>query len=543
MIARRRADQADEFDYVIVGSGSGGALLANRLITNTSSTVCVLEAGGMDYHPYIHIPAGFIKALNSKTLMWQYETAASDSVAGRSIGIPQGKVLGGSSSVNGLIYNRGQPADFDEWASRGNAGWSYGDILPYFKRTETWLGSPKSRLRGSSGPLFVSTQDWRLHLSDVYYEAAKEIGIPELADYNADEIAGVGYYQRTAKGNRRASAATAFLHPIRSHKNLSLRTNAEARRILFDGKRATGIEYVRPDGGTVAVRARKQVVLSAGTIGTARLLQLNGIGAPDVLKSADVEVFHDLPGVGGNFRDHYATRIVSKVRNTRTINEIAVAPNLWWEVAKWLLKRQSVLNLGPSLIHVLWKSRDSLNRPDLQCSFMPGSYRMGHLGALDNFPGMTCGIFQQRPKSRGFVHIQSPDPRAMPLIQPNYLTEAEDCDAVVGGLKLVRRLMATEALAPYNAGEFFPGPDVRTDDDLLAFARRSGGTAYHLIGTASMGPAGDPKAVVSDRLEVHGLQGLRVVDASVMPSMPSGNVNAPTLMIAEKAAAMMGAAS
>lgn len=539
----RYTDHTEEFDYVIVGSGSGGALLANRLTQDSRVSVCLLEAGTSDYHPYIHIPAGFIKTLNSASLMWLYETAPSENTAGRRIGIPQGKVLGGSSSVNGLIYNRGQPADFDEWAARGNTGWGFDDVLPYFKRSETWVGRPASDHRGTSGPLTVSSQDWRLHLSDVYYEAAKEIGVPELSDYNADGFSGVGYYQRTARGNLRASAATAFLRPIRSRRNLDLRTRAEVYAITFNGKRVAGVRYRRPDGGIVSVKARREVVLSAGTVGTTRLMQLSGIGAPAALKQAGVEVFHDLPGVGGNFRDHYATRIVSKVKNTRTINEIAVAPRLWWEIAKWAAGRQSVLNLGPSLIHVLWKSDESLNRPDLQCSFMPGSYRMGHLGALDEFPGMTCGIFQQRPKSSGYVHIQSPDQKAMPLIQPNYLDAAEDCAAVVGGLRLVRKLMATKALAPYNAGEFFPGPDTGTDDDLLAFARRNGGTAYHLIGTSSMGPATDPNAVVSPELAVHGLQGLRVVDASVMPTMPSGNVNAPTLMIAEKAADMMVAAS
>ena len=529
----------ETFDYVIVGAGSAGGLLASRLTERADVTVCLLEAGGEDRHPYIHIPAGFIRTLGSKSLMWDFKSEAAENMAGRSIALPQGKVLGGSSSVNGLIYNRGQPADFDHWAQLGNLGWSFDDVLPYFRRTERWMGPPDAHHRGQDGELTVAEQDWRIPLADAFIEGAAALGIPRVSDHNGQHHAGIGYYQRTVRGNRRESAATAFIRKARRRPNLDLRVRCHVLRVVLDGRRAAGVIYRRPDGSEVEVRARREVILSAGTINTARLMQISGIGNPRVLADAGVTVKHALAGVGENLQDHYAVRMVARVRNARTINEIARPPRLWWEVAKWAMGGKSILNLGPSLVHVLWKSDEALSEPDLQCSFTPGSYREGHLGALDAFPGMTCGIYQQRPSSRGYVRIDSPDPGAMPRIQPNYLDSEFDQQTVVGGLRLIRRLLSSNALAPFNDGEVFPGAGTETDDDLLDFARRKGGTAYHLAGTSRMGGRDDPLSVVSSALEVHGLDGLRIVDASVMPAIPSGNINVPTLMIAEKAADMI----
>lgn len=534
-----QAAETQIFDYVIVGAGSAGSLLSYRLSEDASRTVCVLEAGGPDLHPYIHVPAGFIRLLHMKSLMWNFETEPSEGTAGRRIGIPQGRVLGGSTSINGQIYNRGQPADFDRWAALGNSGWGFADMLPYLKRTERWLGPTSSTQRGTDGRLTVIRQDWRTPLADAFVAGTGELGIPAIADHNDGRPVGTGYYQRTARGRFRQSMSTAYLRPAMKRDNVDVRTGALVDRLLFEGRRAVGVAYRTPDGRRVEVRARREVILSAGTVNTTRLMQVCGIGNPDVLSAAGVPVFHALAGVGGNFRDHYATRMVAKVRNAGTINEMARPPRLWWEIAKWMAGGRSVLNLGPSLVHVLWKSDEALPGPDLQCSFMPGSYREGHLGALDVFPGMTCGIYQQRPESVGYVHIASPRIEDAPKLQPNYLGAEADRRSVVGGLKLVRRLLATEALRPYHDGEVFPGHDVRSDDELLDFARRKGGTAYHLIGTAKMGPADDPLAVVSPDLKVRGLEGLRVVDASVMPLMPSGNINAPTMAVAEKAAVMI----
>lgn len=530
------ASDNETFDYVIVGAGSAGGLLASRLTERADVTVCLLEAGGEDRHPYIHIPAGFIRALGSKSLMWDFSTEAAENTAGRSVALPQGRVVGGSSSINGLIYNRGQPGDFDHWAELGNPGWSFDDVLPYFRRTERWTGPADPHYRGQEGKLTVAAQDWRLPLADAFIEGAASLGIPRVRDHNGRDYAGIGYYQRTVRGKRRESVATAFLRAARRRPNLDLRVKSHVLRVLLDGRRAVGVVYQRPDGSQAEVRARREVILSAGTVNTARLMQISGIGNPQVLADAGVAVNHALPGVGENLQDHYAVRMVARVRHARTINEIARPPRLWWEMAKWAAGAKSILNLGPSLIHVLWKSDEALPGPDLQCSFTPGSYREGYLGALDAFPGMTCGIYQQRPSSRGYVRIGSPDPRAMPRIQPNYLACELDQRAVIGGLRLVRRLLGAEALAPYNDGEVFPGVDTDTDDALLDFARRKGGTAYHLSGTSRMGRHDDPLAVVSPQLSVHGLEGLRIVDASVMPAIPSGNINAPTLMIAEKAA-------
>ena len=532
------ADAADTFDYVIVGGGSAGSLLANRLTEDGVTTVCVLEAGPPDRNPWIHIPAGFTKTLFDPSCTWQFKTEPTENTAGRAIATTQGRTLGGSSSINGMVYNRGQPADLDSWAQRGNRGWGYDDMLPYYRRTERRVGFGDPAKRGREGGIPVTDMDWIHPVSEAFIAGAVAAGIPRNPDYNSGDQAGVGYFQRVIERGRRVSAARAFLKPARKRPNLEVRTNARARAVLFQGKRAVGVSFTRTQGGPAAeVRARREVILSAGTVNTARLLQVSGVGPAGLLGELGVPVVHELRGVGENFRDHYAVRCVAKARaGTVTLNELSRGPRLAGQVLRWAAGRPSILATAPSQVHVFWKSWDGLDAPDLQCVFTPGSYQQGRTYILDAYPGMTAGVWPHRPESTGHVRARSTDPFVDPVIQPNYLADPGDRRVTLGGLRLIRRLLATPELAPFVDRETLPGPEVSTDDELLDFARANGSTCYHLIGTARMGPATDPGAVVGDTLLVHGMEGLRVVDASVMPAMPSANTYATTLMIAERGA-------
>ena len=529
---------ADEFDYVIVGAGAAGSVLAHRLTEDPAVTVCVLEAGPPDRNPWIHIPAGFTKTLFDPSCTWQFKTEPTANTGGRAIATTQGRTLGGSSSINGMVYNRGQPADLDNWAQRGNRGWGYDDMLPYFRRTERRVGFGDPAKRGRQGGIPVTDMDWIHPVSEAFIAGAVAAGIPRNPDYNSGDQAGVGYFQRVIERGRRVSAARAFLRPARLRPNLEIRTNARARAVLFRGKRAVGVSFVRAQGGPATeVRARREVILSAGTVNTARLLQISGVGPAGLLGGLGVPVVHELRGVGENFRDHYAVRCVAKARaGTVTLNELSRGPRLVAQVLRWAARRPSILATAPSQVHVFWKSWDGLDAPDLQCVFTPGSYQQGRTYILDGYPGMTAGVWPHRPESAGHVRARSTDPFIDPVIQPNYLADPGDRRVTLGGLRLIRRLLATPELAPYVDHETLPGPEVNTDDELLDFARANGSTCYHLIGTARMGPATDPGAVVGDALLVHGMQGLRVVDASIMPAMPSANTYATTLMIAERGA-------
>lgn len=531
---------AETFDYVIVGSGAAGAILANRLSEGGKATVCLLEAGSTDWHPYIHIPAGFIKTLFNPAWTWQFQSEPSDMTNGRRIPLPQGRVLGGSTSINGLAYNRGQRNDFDQWAQQGNAGWSYAEVLPYFKRTECRAGGD-DRYRGRTGALPISDIAWIHPISEAFIAGAESLGIPRNPDYNGAEQAGVGYYQRTIAGRWRMSTSRAFLWPARSRSNLSIKTNAQAIQILLDGKRATGVRYMkhRELASARDVLARREVIICAGAINTPKLLQLSGIGPEALLREIGVPVRHHLPGVGANLSDHFSVRLVARVKNIGTMNEMVSGLGLAGQIARWLLGRPNILALSPSLVHFFWKSKEGLALPDLQGVFSPASYKEGYVGMLDNFPGMTAGVWQHRPDSRGYVHARSADVFADPLIQANYLQDPRDREVLVNGIRLARRLLQSPALAQYVECETLPGPDKVGDDELLDFARRYGVSSYHLNGTARMGPAGDPMAVVDAQLRVHGLTGLRVADSSVMPSIPSANICAATMMIAEKAADMI----
>ena len=533
---------ADSFDYVIVGSGAAGSVLANRLSADPGITVCVLEAGPPDRNPFIHIPAGFIKTLVDPGVTWQFKTEPLPMTGGRRISTTQGRTLGGSSSVNGMVYNRGQPADLDSWAQRGNRGWGYADCLPYYRRSENRIGPGgtdvhESRGRNEDG-IPVTDMDWIHPVSEAFIEGCVGLGIPRALDYNSGDQAGVGYFQRAIRNGRRVSAARAFLKPAMRRPNLEVRTNARASAILFEGKRAVGIRYLAARGAPAReVRARREVILSAGTVNTARLLQVSGVGPVDLLERLGVPVVHALRGVGANFRDHYASRVVMRAKpGVETLNQLGRGVKLGLQIARWGLRKPSILAVAPSHVHVFWKSFEGLDAPDLQCVFTPGSYVEGKVYVLDDYPGVTAGAWQHRPESTGWVTARSTDVFEDPVINPNYLSDPMDVRVHLGGMRLVRRMLATPDLSRYLEAETLPGPQAQTDDELLDFAKRNGSTTYHLIGTARMGPETDPSAVVSDRLLVHGMQGLRVVDASIMPSMPSANTYATTMMIAEKAA-------
>ncbi|WP_425511388.1 GMC family oxidoreductase [Pararobbsia alpina] len=526
---------AESFDYVIVGSGAAGSILANRLSVD-GSTVCLLEAGPPDRSLFLHMPAGYIKSVFNPKYAWQFSSEPTELTNGRRIPVPQGRTLGGSTSINGLVYNRGQRADFDHWAELGNPGWSYEDVLPYFKSMERRTGGD-DRYRGRSGELPVSDIDWIHPICEAFIKGAVDSGLPRNPDYNGAEQAGVGYFQRTIDNGWRMSTAKTFLGPARSRPNLHVKTYAQATRILFEGRKAIGVAYVHPgrQSEPKAVLARREVIIACGAINTPKLLQLSGLGSAPFLQSRGIEVVHELRGVGENLSDHYSVRAVVKVKNSQTMNELVKGMNLGGQLLRWALKKPSILALSPSLVHYFCKSSPELALPDMQGVFTPASYKEGYVGMLDDFPGMTAGIWQHRPESRGYVRIKSADPFEDPMIQPNYLEHPNDQNTLVRGIRLARKLLRSRALDQYFDKETLPGELCESDDELLSFAKRYGVSSYHVNGTARMGAADDRFAVVDHELRVHGVQSLRVVDSSVMPSMPSANVCAATMMIANKA--------
>jgi len=535
----------DSFDYVIVGAGSAGSVLANRLSEDPNVTVCVLEAGPSDWHPFIHIPAGFMYTLVNPRVNWLYTSEPSEWTGGRRIAAPRGKTLGGSSSINGHIYNRGQRLDFDGWAQRGNRGWGYADVLPYFRRTEQRIADAPDAIdetfRGHEGKLPITDLDWRDPLCEAFIEGAVQMGIPRNRDYNGTMQAGVSYVQRVIRNGRRVSAARAFLHPAMKRPNLTVRTHAQATEIVLEGKRATGVRYRKGGRGgrPMEVRANKEVILCGGTVNSPQLLQLSGIGPAPLLQSLGIAIKHALPGVGENLRDHYAPRFVARVKGAMSINERSHGLRLLGEVLKYAVSRKGILALNPTLIYVFWKSDERVDNYDLQLTFTPASYKEGVQSTLDDFPGMTIASWQQRPDSTGYIRARSADPFEAPVIQPNYLAAESDRRVLLAGMKLARRLLGSQALSKYYDREEFPGAEKQSDDDLLTAAKQRGTTTFHLMGSCRMAPGSDPTAVVDDQLRVRGLEGLRVVDASIMPTMPSANLNASVLMIAEKAADMI----
>jgi choline dehydrogenase len=526
-----------QFDYVIVGAGAAGCLLAHRLSEDGRFRVCVLESGPPDRNLFLHVPAGFIRVGYDPRYSWDFQTEPSEGSGGRPVVTRMGRTLGGSSSINGFNYTRGLPLDYDTWAALGNPGWSYPELLPYFKRTERRVGPHDRRFRGSNGLLPITDCDWRHPLCDAFIAAAGTFGLPPQNDYNAASQTGAGYYQRWILNGWRVSAAKAFLRPAMQRGNVDVRTNAHVTKIVFDGRRATGVMYVPgPGAEPVTVSARREVILSAGAANTPKLLQISGVGSADLLASLGVDVVHALPGVGENFQDHYMVRSIARVRGVETINHTARGWRLLREIARWAVGKPSVLAISPSVAYAFTRSRPELADNDLQFHFSPGSYASGLAGKLDDFPGMTLGFYQLRPESRGFVRARSADPFELPRIQPNYLQHEVDQRSAVDALRLSRRILHTAPLLSYIERDEYPPAEAVSDDELLDCARARGSTAWHFMGTCRMGPIGDPMTVVDSQLRVVGLEGLRVVDASIMPTMPSGNTGAPTMVVAEKAA-------
>jgi len=528
----------DEFDYIVVGAGSAGCVLAARLAERNGPSICVIEAGPRDWHPMIHVPVGWMKLMRNARFNWMYEAEPSEWTGGRAIPIPRGKTLGGSSSINGNIFNRGAASDFNHWAQLGNLGWGYDNVLPLFRRMEDWLGPPDNARRGTGGPLKVTPSDWSHPLCDAFLAGAETLGIPRNPDYNGGSQFGAAYAQRTIAAGWRQSAATAFLRPQLKNRNLQVLTNAHVTEVMLDGKTATGVTLTRR-GQQQQIRARREVILCGGVINTPQLLQLSGIGDPEHLKSIGVDVQHPLPGVGQNLRDHYTPRFTARVTGTKTFNERTRGLALAAETFKWLAGRPSVLSLQSTACYAFAKSDPILEESDLQITFMPASYKEGNQSQLDDEPGMTLAAWQQRPESIGTVLARTASPFDKPEIRPNYLSAAEDRRVLLAGLKLARRLMRTPPMQPYFGGEIYPGDATQSDEELLRTAIDRGTTTFHMIGTCRMGPYSQSNTVVDHQLKVHGLQNLRVADASIMPTMPAANTNAAALMIGEMAASLL----
>ncbi len=528
------------FDHVIIGAGSAGCVLANRLTADPSVRVLLLEAGPEDRNPMIHIPVGYARTLKDPSVNWLFETEPDPGSDGRVHVWPRGKVLGGSSSINGLLYVRGQPADYDGWAQRGATGWSFADVLPYFRRAEA-----NARLRddwhGTDGPLHVSDPSTRHPVSDAVIAAGMQAGLPFNDDVNGPVQDGISYFQLTVKDGRRWSAAMAYLRPALGRPNLRVETGAHAEALLFDGRRATGVRY-RQGGATHEARAAREVILCGGTVNSPQLLELSGIGDPAVLAAAGIPVRHALPGVGANLQDHYVVSCQFRLKpGTVTVNQMSRGWRLIVEAGRYLATRKGLLTLSAAHVQAYWRSRPGLAGPDVQYHVLPATVDVARFvetqsWELERAPGLTIAPCQLRPESRGTIHVKSPDPLAPPAIRPNYLADPLDRETIVAGMKFARVIASQPALAPHMEGEILPGPAIADDADILAHVRAHGSTIYHPVGTCRMGPASDPLAVTDPGGRVHGIAGLRVVDASLMPRLISGNTNAPTIMIAEKLA-------
>jgi choline dehydrogenase len=503
-------------DYIVVGAGSAGCVLANRLTAHGRHRVLLLEAGPRDRSIWIHLPIGYGKTMFHPVYNWGFYTDPEPGMNDRRIYWPRGRGLGGSSSINGLIYVRGQPEDYDRWEALGNPGWGWGGVRPYFERSE----------------MACSDIGEKHELMEAIIRAANELGIPATRDFNGGRQEGVGYYQLFTKNGWRSSSATAYLRPAEPRPNLWVETNAHATRILFDGAKAVGVRY-RQGGTEKEVRAAREVILSAGALQTPQLLQLSGVGPGDLLQSFGIPVVNDLPGVGENLQDHLQLRIMYKCTKPITTNDDLAS--LWRRCAiglRWLVKRTGPLAVGINQGGLFWRVLPGSKTPDVQFHFATLSADLA--GAKPHpWPGFTMSVCQLRPESRGTVRIRSTDPFEPPAMRPNYLSTEVDRRCALAGVRLARSLAGTEALKPYIAEEYRPGPAARTDEELLEFARSYGGTIFHPVGTCKMG--NDPTGVVDERLRLRGIAGLRVVDCSVMPALVSGNTHAPAVMIAEKA--------
>ena len=524
-----------EFDYVIVGAGSAGCVLANRLSADPDHRVCLLEAGGKDRYIWIHIPIGYLYTQNNPRTDWCFKTEAEAGLNGRALNYPRGRVLGGCSSINGMIYMRGQARDYDHWRQLGNTGWGWDDVLPAFTRAEDFYKGA-DEAHGAGGEWRVEDMRLSWEILEAFRAAAAEVGIPGTDDFNRGDNAGCGYFHVNQKRGVRWNTAKAFLRPVMDRPNLTVLTHAQATRIRFDGRRALGIEF-RGKGGAAYVAARREVILAGGAIGSPQLLQLSGVGPGGLLQDFGIPLVHELPGVGGNLQDHLQMRLIFKVANTKTLNERA--NSLLGRIGmglEYFLFRRGPLTMAPSQLGAFVKSDPALETPNLQYHVQPLSLdRFGE--PLHPFPAFTASVANLRPESRGRVRIASPDPFAAPSIQPNYLSTEADRKVAATAIRLTRRIAAAPALARFEPREFKPGEAFQSDDELATAAGDIGTTIFHPVGTAKMGD--DALAVVDARLRVRGIGSLRVVDASVMPTITSGNTAAPTMMIAEKAADMI----